>query len=168
MSSSLYKITGNILDMQLIIQNGVDDEGFLEALEETLSCNTEEFEQKALQLAYVLGELNADISVIDDEVGRLKARKTSLVNTQQRIKDYLLNSMQVVNKKTIKNATHTITIRKGMKSVKVENTTVLGDEFVVVKSSIVPDKKAIMDAFKAGKEVTGAKVIIGNDTISIK
>lgn len=109
--------------------------------------------------AYVR-DLEAREAVIAEEIARLQARKKRLTNRLTWIKAYGATCLQNMDRPRIEGTMFTLAIQKNPASVVV---TVLPDalppEFVrVIPEQREPDKKALLDALKAGATIPGAEL----------
>lgn len=100
---------------------------FLTAWFDTLTAIEGEFNEKAENLAVYIKNLTADINEMKAEEKRLKSRRVSAENQVERMKKYLLNSMQAIGVKKISMPRARITLRLNAESVVVENEKALID-----------------------------------------
>jgi hypothetical protein len=157
----LYEITGALADLSSMDMND-------EAVKDTLELVQGDFNDKAVSIIKLAENLEADTAAIDAEIERLKSRKQVIVNRQKQLREYLLHNMEVSGITKIECPLFTASIRKGSESVEIENEDSLPDEFIKVEVVTKPDKNAIKAALKSGKDVNGAKLIRGANTIVIK
>lgn len=157
----LYEITGQLADLSSM---DMDDE----AVKNTLEMVQDDFNSKAIAIIKLAENMDADTSVIDAEIERLKSRKQVIVNRKQQLRDCLLHNMEASGIQKIECPLFTATLRKGAESVEIEDQSKLPDEFVTVEVVTKPDKNAIKAALKAGQEISGASLKRGATTIIIK
>ena len=115
-----------------------------EVLRDTMEGLTGEIEDKADSYAYVINTIKGDIDVIDAEIKRLQARKKTLSNSVENIKNHLYTSMVAMDMRKIKTAKHSFTIAKngGKAPVMLDpalDIDALPEEFVKVEKSIAMD-----------------------------
>lgn len=157
----LYKLADSYQYLYDRAESGDFDE---ETIKDTLESIEDSFDDKAVNTAYILKNLQASEKIIAEEIKRLTERKKSLVNNQKRLKDYLLFNMQKVNKTKIKSDIFTLSIRNSQ-AVEVEDLNKLNKGYL--KISYSPDKTKIKDAIKGGEDVTGAKLVT-NQSLNIR
>ena len=155
----LYELTSSIRDLTLF----EDNESTQKALQEL----TEDFNTKALNIAKLTKELNADIDAIDNETKRLYDRKKSLQGKIEWFKNYLLENMTTSKIEQIKDSIITISIRNNPPSVDLVNTAVIDDRYAIIKREF--DKKAMLDDFKrTGELPLGVNIITDKKRVDIR
>lgn len=157
----LYEITPQLVELSNMDASD-------EAVRDTLEAVQMEFNDKAIAIVKVAESLDADTSAIDAEIERLKARKQVIVNRKQQLRDYLLYNMEAAGIKKIDCPLFTVTLRQGVESVEIIDQSQIPNEYVTVEVMEKPDKAAIKAAIKSGKEVTGAILKRGANSIQIK
>ena len=100
---------------------------YLTAWFDTLTSIEGEFNEKAENVAVYIKNLTADINEMKAEEKRLKSRRVSAENQVERMKKYLINSMQAIGVKKISMPRARITLRLNAESVVVENEKALID-----------------------------------------
>ena len=155
----LYELTSSIRDLTLF----EDNESTQKALQEL----TEDFNTKALNIAKLTKELNADIDAIDNETKRLYDRKKSLQGKIDGFKEYLMTNMIQSDIPQIKDSIITISVRNNPISIEVENTMNLPENY---RNAIwTPNKTAIKNHFElTGEVIDGAKIITDKKRIDIR
>ena len=155
----LYEISNQIRDLALF----EDNEQTSLALQEL----TEDFNTKALNIAKLTKELNADIDAIDNETKRLYDRKKSLQGKIDGFKEYLMTNMIQSDIPQIKDSIITISIRNNPPSVDLVNTAVIDDRYAIIKREF--DKKAMLDDFKrTGELPLGVNIITDKKRVDIR
>jgi hypothetical protein len=161
---NIYQIQN---EYQLIINEVINNEGEITPEQITaLEINKADLETKGINYAYVIKQLDADCDAIDLEVKRLSALKKVRSNTSERLKNTISYAMQLFEVEEIKTPLIKLNFRNS-ESVEITNEEVLADKFLVSKTTVIPDKKAIKDAIKNGEVVEGA-VISYNKNLQIK
>ena len=102
-------------------------QSYLTAWFDTLTSIEGEFNEKAENVAVYIKNLTADINEMKAEEKRLKSRRVSAENQVERMKKYLINSMQAIGVKKISMPRARITLRLNAESVVVENEKALID-----------------------------------------
>lgn len=157
----LYEITPQLVELSNMDASD-------EAVRDTLEAVQMGFNDKAVAIVKVAESLDADTSAIDAEIERLKARKQVIANRKQQLRDYLLYNMEAAGIKKIDCPLFTVTLRQGVESVEIIDQSQIPNEYVTVEVVEKPDKAAIKAAIKSGKEVTGAILKRGANSIQIK
>lgn len=159
--AKLYELTGDLLALEDLDLDS-------DTLSDTLEAINGEFNDKAIGILKFTENMNSDIESIDSEIKRLQARKKAIENRKARLRDYLLHNMEASGITKIECPFFTASVRKGVESVEITDLDSLPDEYVSVKVETKPDKSAIKRELKAGKEIQGATLKRGNNTILIK
>lgn len=115
-----------------------------------------EIEDKMVNIAYVIKNLDGDVAALDTEIKRLQERKKSAENKQKRLKTYMHDSMVALDIKKIKTPIFSFNIQRNAPSVVITNENTIGEEYFKVKREV--DKTALGKAIKAGVEVEGAEL----------
>jgi len=137
-----------------------------EALADTLEGITTEFEEKAISVGYVIKNLTSQSGAIDAEIKRLQDMKKARENRVKSLKDYLLSNMIALDKKKIFCDVFSLSRRKGVPSVYIDNQDAIPEEFL--KVSVSADKTAIKKAIASGSEVKGAHIEVGSDSLILR
>ena len=93
MKQSIYQIQN---EYQLLINQVIESEGEITSeLETALIINKEQLEQKGINYAYVIKQLDSDCEAIDLELKRLQQLKKVRTNLAERLKDTISNAMNL-------------------------------------------------------------------------
>lgn len=151
---SLYEINQAYLD----IFNRFDPEtGEVLFTDEELDEIKEEFEQKADNIACLIKDKKALIKDRKEEIDSLKCKNDAEQKQVDHLTQYLLNAMQMRDKKKMVTVRNTISTRN-TKSVKIESELLIPEEYMKEKIDYTPMKKEISDALKKGVEVPGCSL----------
>lgn len=164
MKLSLYQIEKDYITLA---ENLIDADG--EVTDETftaLQINKEQLETKGQCYGFIVKELSGEIDIIEAEIKRLTALKSSRDKTIDRLKETLSNAMELFEIEEIKSPLMKISFRKS-ESIEIENEFLLDEEYVTEKITIVPDKARIKEAIKKGEFVCGA-ILKQNKNLQIK
>jgi hypothetical protein len=137
---------------------------------ETGEVNIEAFDGaqialKEKQLAVVawLKNNDANITLLDGAIKELQARKKAMQTRYESLKDYLLFNMKAhgVSEISANDMTFTAKIKLNPPSVLIEDESAIPSEYLTVPVAPppAPDKTAIKEAIKAGKNVPGCKLV---------
>jgi hypothetical protein len=162
--ATLYQLTGEYLDLlELAEDPGVDPEVFSDTLEGIAG----EIEIKADGYAKIMATLSGQVETIKKETDRLQARRKALENNIERMKISLENAMRLTGKTKFKTDLFSFSIQKNPPSVNILcDTKDLPVRFLTFKAP-EPNKKAIIEALKAGEELDWAELKQG-DSLRIK
>lgn len=157
----LYELTGEMLSLENLDLDS-------DTLNDTLESLSGEFNDKAVAVLKFTENMNSDIDSLSHEIKRLQERKKVFENRKKKLREYLLYNMEKSGISKIECPFFTASIRKGVESVEIESQCDLPDEYVKVEVIESADKNAIKRDLKAGKEINGAKLVRGANTIIIK
>jgi hypothetical protein len=160
--NSLFNITARAKQLALALEEGE----LTPDLENELVINQNELQIKAENYAYAIKSLEGDVSIIDEEIKRLRALKEAKTNAIDRMKEAVLNAFQVYGITEVKSPTLKLSLRRS-EAVQVTNENQLSGGYLREKITFTPDKELIKAAIKAGKTVEGA-VLVENFSLQIK
>lgn len=167
MTEHLYEITGDLVHtIDAIVENGGE---LTEELEEQFDKGQLAFEDKAANIIRYELSLGGDKEAIKKEIARLQARLWSIDNRVEWMRGYLKSNMEATGITEIKHPLlPTISIAKNPPSVKIVDEKALPGEYVEIRPTTHVDKKAILVALKAGKEVSGAILVDDKTNLRVK
>lgn len=128
-----------------------------EAIGNALAQVGDEFRDKATNLVRYVTNIGSDVEALDAEIARLTARKKAIAARREWCIAYLLANMQATGITEIKQPAFTIRLRDNPVSVIVDDPALIPAEFMRQPEPPPPspDKKAIGEAIKAGRDVPG-------------
>jgi len=140
----------------------VDD---AELLHDTISGETNFFEimNRIYQLKAEAEE--AVIGIKSREVD-LKARRERLERKSDALKGMMLSLMKTSQQSKVELVEATLSVRKGSTSVEIIDPNDLPSQLCRVVFQ--PDKKAIKEHIEAGEDVPGARLVVGDEGLTIK
>lgn len=111
--------------------------------------------EKMENLACWIKGMDADVAAMKAEEKNLAARRKALENKRERIFNFLYENLngEKVNSPRVK-----VSYRK-TQSIDITDLSAIPDSYIRTKTITEPDKVAIKDAYKAGEEVPGAKLV---------
>ena len=139
-----------------------------ESVAETIESFEMDFNEKANNIALVNANMSGDIASIDGQIKRLQSMKSAIVGRQDQLKEYLRYNMDKSGISKIQCPLFSISLRKQLKVVSIDDVESIPDEYVKVTTSVAPDKALIAKALKAGSLVTGATLVDGKSSLTIK
>ena len=160
--NSLFNITARAKQLALALEEGE----LTPDLENELAINQNELQIKAENYGYAIKSLEGDVSIIDEEIKRLRALKEAKTNAIERMKEAVVNAFQIYGITEVKSATLKLSLRRS-ESVDIIWEDGLSKQYWREKIVRTPDKEVIKAAIKAGKTVEGA-VIVENFSLQIK
>lgn len=163
--TTLRELSKELIEVQEL---ALDPDIPAQALTDTLDGMEGLFNEKAINVVHVIANSDGDLAALDAEINRLTARKKHIVSAQDRLRDYLRFNMEATGITKITSPLFTITLAKGRAVAVVDNESAIPDEFVRVKTTVSPDKAAILAALKEGVEVPGAHIATSQTSIRIK
>lgn len=147
---SLYELTKDVMYLQDLLESGdIDEQVFKDSVEGM--C----IDDKLENICKVMRNLESKAAAYKAEIDRMNARKKTLENSVQRLKDSMLNYMLVSNAKKVEAGLFTVSLGQS-KSVYVWDEARLPEEYLIPQPAKV-DKTAISKALKAGESVDGAE-----------
>lgn len=101
----------------------------------------------------------------ESEIERLKERISTWESREQRVRDYVQNVMERIGSKKLEGNTATFTLRAAPASVVVLDENDIPAEFKRTTVTVAVDKKAIKKAIDEGRDVPGADLSMGKNTL---
>lgn len=152
---ALYKLADQYLEAA---QRMADLELDEQTIADTLEGLSGEIEVKATNVAMFVRNLEASAEAIKNAEADMAARRKAIEARAKRIRTYLQEQMTRTGMTKIECPYFRLAIRDNPASVVIDAESQIPEEFMRQSPPPppAPDKKAIADALKAGKEVTGA------------
>jgi hypothetical protein len=154
----------NIKQEYLAIAQELAEGELTPELEQQLAITEANLQEKAINYGYVIKTFESECDILDNEIKRLQALKKARTSAIDKLKDNISEAMLLFNITEVKAPTFKLSFRK---SESIECDEVVSEEYCNIKTTITPDKVAIKQAIKEGKEVLGARLII-NQNLQIK
>lgn len=126
-------------------------------LKDTLDSINDAIDDKIENTAKVVHTLESNVEIIDNEIKRLNAKKSTMNNNIKGIKRYMQESMEQVGKEKIKGQLFNIGIQNNPPSVEVTDEKKISLSYFIEQPAKL-DKKAILSDLKDGKEIEGAEL----------
>ena len=123
------------------------------------------FNVKAVNVVYVINNMDSDVSEIDEEIKRLQDRKKVIKNGEDRLRDYLKFNMEASGISKITCPLFTITLARGRDVVVIDDESLIPPEHIVTTTR--PDKSGLLKALKEGP-VEGAHIEKSQPSLRIK
>lgn len=154
---ALYELASEYVEAsQKLSELDLDEQTVLDTLEGLQFP----IEQKATNVAMFVRNLEASAEAIKNAEGQMAARRKAIENRSARIREYLKQQMERCGIQKIDGPHFRLAVRENPPSVIVEDEKAIPQEFMRTPPppASVPDKKAIGEAIKGGKDVPGARV----------
>ena len=168
--TALYQLSESKLQaLQIIddmINEGCSDAEMQEAYT-LLNQLDENFQEKAVNVAMYVRNLETESAAIVEAEKAMSARKKALNNKADRLKSYLLSEMQRTQTKQIKCPYFVLSLRKTPASVRIAPNAVIPDYLLAPPKPQEADKRAIKEAIEKGLVIEGVTLESG-ETLSIK
>ena len=133
---------------------------------EALQITEKQLYVKSENYCWLVKETQGEVDFITSEIERLSKAKKVRENLIDRLKDTVLQAMQMVELKEIKTPVMKISIRES-EAVEIVNEAQLSDIFMKEKVTKTPDKIMLKEALKQGQNVEGA-ILQKNYSLQIK
>lgn len=158
---------GNFVDDDgNIIEDVVEyKENMLQAWFDTLEGIETEFDISVEATALYIKELIALANAIDIEIRKLELRKEAYKNRAERLKKYLLASMQNMNRKKVETARVVVTTRNNAESVAITEESLFKEWAMEHDDSLLSyqkpkiSKTAVKNAIKDGRDIPYAQLV---------
>ena len=128
-----------------------------QTIADTLESVSGDFEEKAINVAMFIRNLEASAAAIKQAESDMSDRRKAQEKKAQVMKEYLKDNMQACGKIKIESPYFALTIKKNPSAVVIDVAGAIPSELYTypVAPEPFPDKKAIADLLKAGEEVYG-------------
>ena len=145
---TLYQLTGQILVLQEIMEDDVYER---ELINDTMESVMYDFQNKADDYVKLIKNIEAQVSALDEEAKRLKARQDKMKNKVKMLKDKLVTVMVATGTRKLQGTVGTLSLRRSTKIPSELTWENVPQEYVKteVKKSI--DKVSLTSAIKEGK-----------------
>lgn len=153
---NLYNIKSEYINIAMQLTDGE----LTPELEQALQITEQNLHDKAVNYGYVIKTIESEVDIIDAEIKRLQELKRSRSNAVEKLKSNITEAMELFGVTEVKAPTFKLSFRK---SESIECDEFVDSNYCTVKTSIAPDKVAIKQAIKEGKDVVGARLIIKNN-----
>lgn len=163
--TALYAIAQDLRTTadRLADENATDDD-----VTEALGSIADAFEAKAVAVAMVARNVESTAAAIKEAERQMAARRKALEGRAERLRTYLHDNMKATGMTRISCPHFTLAIKNKVAAVEVFDAAQIPAEFMRQPEPPPPepDKRAIAEAMKAGREVAGCK--FSNDTTRLE
>lgn len=153
--TSLYQLSNEFQEAQIKLLESDFDE---QTIADTLEGMAGDLETKAVNVAMFIRNVETTADAIKQAETEMANRRKSLEKKADAIRQYLKDNMQRCGITKIESPYFALTIKKNPPTVIIDNAGLIPERFYVHPEppAPYPDKKAIAEELKAGKEVNGA------------
>ena len=151
--SNLFELKDNYQQVYDLIAEQEDEQ----ILKDTLASINDAIEEKADGYVAVIKSLDADNNAIDEEIKRLRQRKSSNQKGVKRLKESLQEVMEQTGKEKFKTSLNSYSIANNPPSLDVIDETLIPKQYYVEQKPKL-DKKELLKAVKGGLELKGVEL----------
>ncbi|MBE0436470.1 MAG: siphovirus Gp157 family protein [Methylomicrobium sp.] len=157
---TLYTLSQNYIEA-LDFLSDPDLDLPIEAVNDTLEGLEGELQDKAVNVAKFLRNMEATAEAIKNAEAEMARRRKALESRVKWLKDYLKGSMEYTGITKIECPYFKLAIQKNPPAVAILNEDAIPSEFKEQVITWKIDKTAIKEAIKAGQKVPGAELVNG-------
>ena len=150
---SLFDLSTDYQQLYDLIAEQEDEQ----VLKDTLASINDAIEDKADGYVAVIKTLEGDNKAIDEEIKRLRQRKTSNQNGVKRLKESLQEVMEQTGKEKFKTALNSYSIANNPPSVDITDESLIPKQYYIEQQPKL-DKKELLKVVKDGLEIKGVEL----------
>ena len=154
----LYEITQGMIDQLDIFLESEGNDSDKENYSEIMLFLKEEIKKKSSSIIQYIQNLQAQNKSVKEEIDRLQKLAKIRANKIERLKNYLVSTLQVLETKKIETDLGSYGIRKNPDKLEIYDLTILPKEFIRIKEEKEPDKEKIKAYIKEHGELAGARI----------
>lgn len=147
----------NLREKYKEIYEWIVEQGDEQVLIDTLQSINDALEEKADGYVAVIKSIESDNAAIDEEIKRLRERKTSNQNGIKHLKESLQEAMEETGKHKFKTALNSYSIANNPPSLDVTNEKLIPKEYWVLQAPKL-NKKELLQDIKNGADIQGVEV----------
>lgn len=151
--ASLFDLSTDYQQLYDLIAEQEDEQ----ILKDTLASINDAIEDKADGYVAVIKTLEGDNKVIDEEIKRLRQRKTSNQNGVKRLKESLQEVMEQTGKEKFKTALNSYSIANNPPSLDITDESLIPKQYYIEQQPKL-DKKELLKVVKDGLEIKGVEL----------
>ena len=154
----LYEISQGMIDTLDIFLESEGSDLDKENYSEIMLFLRDELKNKSSSLLQYIQDLQAKSKIAKEESDRLLKLSKVRLNKAERLKSYLVSTLQALEMKKIETDLGSYGLRRSS-AVDVYDMSVLPDEFIRVTEEKKADKEKIKEYIKANGELKGARIV---------
>lgn len=153
MAMTLFQMSDTARQLHELLESGdIDEQVLLDTMESIGAA------EKLEDYVYVLKSMEAEMSMYDTEITRLKENKRVLENRTEYLKSKIIEYMQASGQKSANAGTFKLTMRES-ESCEIEDESLIPLEYMrEIPAKLEPDKKQMLKDMKDGKRIDGASL----------
>ena len=151
--ASLFDLSTDYQQLYDLIAEQKDEQ----ILKDTLASINDAIEDKADGYVAVIKTLEGDNKAIDEEIKRLRQRKTSNQNGVKRLKESLQEVMEQTGKEKFKTALNSYSIANNPPSLDITDESLIPKQYYIEQQPKL-DKKELLKGVKDGLEIKGVEL----------
>ena len=172
MNISLYEVTADYQKSLHEIEDMLEGDEISEAdkselIENSLICLSDQFDQKALNVAAYIANAELSVTALKTVESRMVQRRRAMERKVKSLKQYLLDQMFYMGKTAISSENMTINVRKNPCKVIVEDQNLIPLKYQNKETVFTVIKSALAAELKKGETITGA-YLQSSSRLSIK
>jgi len=161
MNTSLYQVTEDYQKSLSEIEDTLEGsdlstEDKHELIENSLISLNDKFDVKALNIAAYIANAELAVTAMKTVESRMVKRRKAAENKGKSLKQYLLDQMFLMNKKTISNESMSINVRQNPSKVIIDDQNSIPLKYQNKETIYTVIKSAISAELKNGKTIEGA------------
>ncbi len=162
----LYEIVRNRAEFERLAESGELDP---QVIADTLESLDGELNDKAVTIAQFTRNLDATAQAVSEAGKAMLARAERIRKRAESIRAYLLFQLEFAQVSKIESPWFVIQVKRNPPTVVIDDEAAVPPEFIVQPDPPAPrpDKAAIKDAIKAGRDVPGAR-LVQSDRLEIR
>lgn len=153
--ATLYDLTEETVNILDALEEASGDK---DKLQIALDAMKEDLKVKINGYLKATKNLESEVTVLDEEIKRLTARKKELNERKNNIENAILSSMLATNIDKVETPLFNVKITKGRGAVVVDVEEDIPEEFYVIKQTSNLDKKAVMRYLEEHENVEWAHI----------
>ncbi len=164
--TALYQLVADYKEAaERLSESGLDEQ----TITDTLEGLSGDIEQKAINLAKLIRNIEAETSAIRSAVDDMVKRANAEEAKAKRLRDYIKDGLQQAKIRKVACPFFVVSIKATPAAVVIEDEKLIPGNLMSWPPAPAPkpDKRAIAEAIKAGKEVAGAR-LEGGTRLEIK
>ena len=159
----LYKITGALVEVGAMIDEGIPEDQLIETIKDL----KDDFDEKVKGILFVLANMDGEMAALKAEEKRLYDRRKRLESYKSNLQEYLRDGMSTVESGEVSNGVHSVKLGKPSQVIESIDDDLLPDNYKVIKTTVSPDKRAILKDAKESK-IQGVTLGLGKPKLIIK
>lgn len=164
MSIALYELTAEFKAVaQKLEELDLDDQ----TIADTLEGYSADFENKVIAISSFIRNLEVTAAAMKNAEAEMNDRRRSVERKIEGLKSYVLTNMNAIGMDKVECPLFKVSVRNNAPSVVVEENIALPQKYLVTKTVVSPDKKALKEAIESGEVFEGVWLVRRN-SLSIK